>query len=255
MVKVNKSTITGTYPIEGNRMTEENPKEMSIWDHLTELRNRLLIAAISMVVATAISLSVTQKFIELLAEPIGGLSKLISIEVTENVSVFMRVSLLGGAILAMPVIVYELLSYVLPGLTTSEKKWVFIAVPSASLLFLSGVVFSYLVMLPAAIPFLVGFLTGITATPRLSSYIGFVTNLMFWIGISFELPLFAFVLAKLKIVTARQLLRQWRIAIVVIAVIAAAVTPTVDPINMSILMIPLFVLYMLSVLLAAIARR
>jgi sec-independent protein translocase protein TatC len=100
---------------------------------------------------------------------------------------------------------------------------------------------------------LISFL-GVTALPRVSSYINFITNLMFWIGLSFETPLLSFILAKLNVITARTLLRQWRIAIVVIAVIAAAATPTVDPVNMGLLMAPLFALYMLSVLLAALAR-
>ncbi len=89
---------------------------------------------------------------------------------------------------------------------------------------------------------------------RLSNYVDFVTNLMFWIGLSFEAPLVMFILAKFHIVNARMLARQWRVAIVIIAVIAAMVTPTVDPVNMGLLMLPLFILYLLSVLLAMLAR-
>jgi sec-independent protein translocase protein TatC len=234
-------------------MTAENSPSMTILDHLTELRRRLTIALVALVITTLLSFSVAPQFIDILARPIGGIEKLVAVEVTESISVFMRVSLLAGAILAMPVIVYELLMFVLPGLTPSEKKWVYLAVPIASLLFFAGVVFSYVVMLPTALPFLIGFL-GVTPLPRVSSYINFITNLMFWIGLSFETPLLSFILAKLNIITARTLLRQWRIAIVVIAVIAAAATPTVDPVNMGLLMAPLFALYMLSVLLAALAR-
>jgi sec-independent protein translocase protein TatC len=108
-------------------------------------------------------------------------------------------------------------------------------------------------MLPAAIPFLVNFL-GIKTTPRLSNYVSFVTNLMFWVGVSFETPLVAFLLAKLRLITARMLLRGWRFAIVIIAVVAAVITPTADPINMFLLMLPLFALYILSIILAAVAR-
>ncbi len=235
-------------------MSEEE-KEMTIWEHLGELRNRLFIALISLLVTTLISFIFADRFIQILAIPMpGGLQSLLAIEVTENISVFMKVSLLSGFILALPFILYELLAYVLPGLTDNERHWVLISIPLASLFFLIGVAFCYFVMLPAAIPFLTGFL-GVKTTPRLSSYIGFVTNMMFWIGISFELPLLVFILAKLKIVNAKMLLRQWRVAIVVIAVVAAIVTPTPDPVNMSLLMAPLFVLYMLSILFAFLARR
>jgi sec-independent protein translocase protein TatC len=152
----------------------------------------------------------------------------------------------------MPVIVYELLAYILPALQKNEKRWIYFGVPSASLLFLGGVMFAYYVMLPVAIPFLTSFLST-QSSIILSDYIDFVTNLLFYIGLSFEMPLIVFVLAKFKLVSARLLLKQWRIAILVIAIIAAVATPTTDPVNMAILMVPLFFLYWLSVLLAALA--
>ena len=233
---------------------DEEQIEMSIWDHLNELRRRLFSAVIALVITTAISFLAANFFIQVLTEPVGGLINLQAITMTENVGVFMRVALLGGVILGMPVIVYELLLFILPGLTPKEKRWIYVAVPSASLLFLTGVLFSFYIMLPRAIPFLLGFLN-VPTTPRISDYIDFVTNLMFWIGVSFETPLIIFVLAKFKVVSASQLLRYWRYAVVVIAIIAAVVTPTVDPINMSLLMIPLMGLYGLSIILAALARR
>jgi sec-independent protein translocase protein TatC len=234
-------------------MSEEE-KEMTIWEHLGELRNRLFIALISLVVTTLLSFIFADRFVQLLTIPIGGLQNLIAIEVTENISVFMKVSLLSGFILALPFILYELLAYIMPGLTDSERRWVMISIPLASVFFLIGAAFCYFVMLPAAIPFLVSFL-GVRTTPRLSNYIGFVTNMMFWIGISFELPLLVFILAKLKLVPEKQLARQWRIAVVAVALIAALVTPTPDPVNMSLLMVPLFVLYLLSIFFAFLARR
>jgi sec-independent protein translocase protein TatC len=235
-------------------MSTQAQSEMSIWDHLNELRSRLLKAVIALAITTAISFSQAQLFIEFLTKPVGGLQKVQSIEVTENISVFMRVSLLSGAILAMPIIVYQLLAYILPGLTKDERKYIYWAVPTSTLLFLAGVVFAFYVMLPAATQFLVSFL-GVPTTPRLSNYINFTTNLLFWIGVSFETPLFVYILARFRIVSAKALAKQWRIAIVVIAVLAASITPTVDPVNMSLLMAPLMVLYLISILLAHLAQR
>ncbi len=231
----------------------DSSSEMTILSHFEELRSRLLKALGALVIDTILSMLVTEQAIHLLALPIGGISQLQSIEVTENVGVFMRVSLTLGVILAMPVIVYQLLMFILPGLLPGEKKWVVIGVPLATIFFLAGVAFAYFVMLTPAVNFLVQFL-GVATTPRLSNYIGFVTNLLFWMGICFESPLLVFILAKLKIVTGKGLLRQWRIALVVIAVISAAVTPTVDPVNMVLLMLPLAFLYLVSVLLAFLAR-
>jgi len=233
-------------------LKEKGSKELTFLEHFEELRIRLLISVIALAITTLISFAFAQYLLRFVAIPIGGLDKLQSIEVTENISVFMRVSLLSGVILAMPVIVYQLLRFILPGLTTKEKRWVGIAVPSASVLFAGGVLFAYYVMLPPAIQFLTTFLDVQTA-PRLSNYMSFVINIMFWIGISFESPLLVFILAKLHLVTGKGLLKQWRIAIVVIAVIAAIITPTVDPVNMGLLMLPLIILYFLSVLLAFMA--
>jgi sec-independent protein translocase protein TatC len=235
-------------------MADEKSIAMSIWDHLKELRNRLFYAVISLVVTTLICFAFADKMVQFMAVPIGGLQYLVAIEVTENISVFMRVSLLAGFILALPFMLYQILAFVLPGLMPNERRWVIISIPLASLFFIGGVAFSYYVMLPAALPFLVSFL-GVRTTPRLSNYFDFILNLMFWIGLSFELPLLVFVLAKLRIVTPKMLLKQWRIAIVAIALIAAVATPTPDPVNMSILMLPLFALYLLSILFAVIAQR
>ena len=98
-------------------MTNSEVKEMSIWDHLNELRSRLFKAIIALAITSAVSFAAAQTIIGILLEPIGGVSKVQSIEVTENISVFMKVSLLSGFVLAMPVIVYQLLMFILPGLT------------------------------------------------------------------------------------------------------------------------------------------
>ena len=235
---------------------KENPddQEMSVWDHIGELRGRLLKAMAAMLIATAVSLFfLADKFLVFLAGPVGGLQKLVAIEVTESVGVYMRVGLLAGFIMALPILVYQLLAFVIPGLYDNEKRWVFIAIPMATILFVLGAGFAYYVMLPAALPFLLGFLP-VNSLPRVSTYVDFVTNLMFWIGIAFEAPLAVFILAKFNLVTAAMLLKQWRFAVVIIAVLAAMITPTVDPVNMSLLMLPLFAIYLLSILFAALAR-
>jgi sec-independent protein translocase protein TatC len=116
------------------------------------------------------------------------------------------------------------------------------------------VAFAWFVMIPTAVPFLTSFL-GITTQVRPSNYFEFITTLMFWLGVSFQMPLVAMLLARLKLITAGQLARAWRHAVVGIAVLAAAITPTVDPVNMSLVMLPLGGLYVISILLAALARR
>ncbi len=222
--------------------------------HLDELRQRVFKAFAAVALTTALCFVFAQQLIDFLATPLGGRAGLVSIEVTENMSIFMRVALLGGFVLGMPFIVYQVMAFMLPGLKKNEKLWLLVGVPFASLLFASGVAFTWFVMIPVAIPFLVNFLE-IRTQVRPLNYFEFITNLMFWIGICFEMPLAVMFLAKLKFVTARQLANGWRYAVVVMAVVAAAVTPTVDPINMGLVMLPLMVLYVISIILAALAGR
>lgn len=227
---------------------------MSLSGHIEELRKRLLLSIIALLITVLASFLFADKVITWLTVPIGGLVKLQSIEITENIGVFMRVALLSGFILAFPIILYQLLRFILPGLTPKEKHLVILSIPFATLFFIGGVAFAYLVMLPTALPFLMQFL-GVQTNPRLSSYFNFVTGLLFWIGISFETPLFVLILSSFGLVTARMLLKYWRYAIIIIAVLAAVITPTIDPVNMALLMAPLIVLYFISILFAVVGQR
>ncbi|MDO9121379.1 MAG: twin-arginine translocase subunit TatC [Anaerolineaceae bacterium] len=232
----------------------EEPSQMTLLGHIKELRKRLLICVIALALTTIASFAFSQNIASFLAEPIGGLQAMSSIDITENMSAFMRISLLSGVILALPVIFYQILAFVIPGLKTNERTWIWMAIPSATLFFVAGVAFAYFVMLPVALPFLINFM-GIATSPRPKTYFSFVSNLMFWVGVIFEMPLLMYILARLKIVTAKSLVKQWRIALVVSAIVAALITPTSDPVNMGLMMLPLFVLYLISILFAMLARR
>ena len=231
----------------------EKSTEMSIWKHLEDLRKRILYSLIALVVGIVIAMLFAGTLLELVSRPIGGFENLLSIQVTENFNVYFRLSLLGGFVISLPFILIQLYLFIEPALSTQERRWVIIAVPLALFLFITGAVFAYFVMLPAALPFLTSF-PGPNVMPKWTDYVNFITSLVFWIGISFETPLVMYLLAKLGIVTASGLLKQWRIAVIGIAVIAAVVTPTPDPINMVILMIPLLGLYFFGILLASFAN-
>jgi len=227
-------------------------KNLTIWGHIGELRRRLFISLLVMAAVTLVSFQFAPQIANLLAGPVGGLAQLRSIEVTENISVFMKISLLSGFVVSLPVVLWELLGFIMPGLLPKEKIWVRLSIPMASLFFAGGLAFAYRIMLPNAIPFLTGFM-GITTYVRPENYFSFILNLLFWIGLSFEIPLVIFVLAKLHLVSSGLLLKGWRAAIVIIALLAAVITPTPDPVNMGLLMVPLFMLYILSLLFAWIA--
>jgi sec-independent protein translocase protein TatC len=227
---------------------------LPLLQHLEELRRRTFSAVAVVAVTTLLSFIFAEQLVDLLTQPIGGRAALVSIEITENMAIFMRVSLLSGAVLGMPGVVYQVLRFVLPGLTQRERRWLLLGVPLVSLLFLGGVAFAWFVMIPVAIPFLTNFM-GITTQMRPANYFQFITTLMFWMGVCFEMPAVIMVLAAFKLVTARQLAGAWRYALVIMSIVAAAITPTVDPVNMGLVMLPLAGLYLVSLLLAALVGK
>jgi sec-independent protein translocase protein TatC len=225
---------------------------MPILEHLRELRGRLLKAAVALAIASLLTSVFAGDIIKFLLRPYG--SRLQTLGPTENVITYFRVALLSGAALAMPIIVYQVLGFVIPGLTRAERRWVYVSVPFTTLLFLGGIFFAWYVMVPAAVDFLANFRSDIFLNEWTArEYISFVVSIAFWIGVSFQTPLVVFILAKVGLVTPGFLARNWRFAIVIIAVIAAVITPTVDPFNMALLMLPLLALYGLSIGLAMLA--
>lgn len=231
---------------------EQLASQMTLLEHLEELRDRLVKAAIVVFVCTLLSAAFTTQILELLITPYG--QKLQVLGPTEGITIYFRVALTAGLVLAMPFLVYQFFMFILPGLEPNEKQYVLWGVPFATLLFLIGVGFAWYVLTPAAVSFLSAWQPEIFIQQWQSrEYIPFVTSLVFWVGISFETPLIIFIMAKLGLVTPQFLIKQWRFAIVIIAIAAAMITPTVDPFNMGLVMLPLIILYGLSILLSYLA--
>jgi sec-independent protein translocase protein TatC len=233
-----------------------NEKLMTLLEHLMELKDRLVRIGIALVVWAAASFVLAERVLKWLLRPMElyqGTYKIIATKPTTTIGLFMKISLFTGAVFAMPWIVHQVLLYVLPGLTRREKKALLWVVPGATFFFVVGAAFAYFVMAPAAIPFLLGFWSDlIEQTWMVDEYVPFITSLVFWVGVSFETPLLMAFAARMGVVTAKQLLSVWRFAIVGAAVLAAVITPTPDPFNMTIVMLPLDALYFLGVLLARI---
>jgi len=174
---------------------------------------------------------------------------------TEMFITTFKVCLLGGVALALPVIVFQIIAFIWPALIYEhERRWVYVIVPFASVFFVGGMLFSYFFLIPFALKYLLTFGGGIAvAMPSIGSIISFETTLMFWIGVVFETPLLVFFLAKLKIVSYPRLKSMWKVAFLVAFVVGAVITPTPDPINQAIVAVPIFLLYLLGVLLARFA--
>ena len=221
-------------------------KPSALMDHLEVLRKHLFRMLIAVALGILLCATYTTQIIDFLSKPVGGINALKAIDVTESVGVFMRVALLGGFAIALPYLAFEVWLFAAPGLSARARRLGLLGIPLAGLFFIGGLAFSYIFLLPTALPFLLSFM-GIQTIPRPSSYINFVTGLMFWIGVSFEFPLVIYVLTLMGIVKPHFLAHNWRIAVIVIAALAAAITRTVDPVNMSLVMAPMILLYFLSI--------
>jgi len=225
-------------------------KKLTIIEHLEELRQRLVWSVLTLIVTTAFSFAFTGKLMEILLIPSGGI-KPVFLKPTEMFITYLKVALVGGAALAMPMIVYQAIKFVVPGLKPSEKKYLYIIIPTASLLFVLGIAFGFFVLLPFALRYLLTFGGDIaSAFISIGEYISFVTTLLLWMGVSFELPIVIVFLAKVRIVTHKQLRGYWKYALVGAFVIAAIITPTPDPFNQTLVALPLYLLYEVGVLFA-----
>lgn len=227
---------------------------MGFFEHLEELRQRLFKAVFALVIGTVAGIAVATPVLQYLVSPYG--ERLQTLGPTESVVSYFRVSLMVGGILSIPIITYQLLRFILPGLTRKESRMLMLSLPAITGLFLIGVAFAWFILVPPALYFLQNFQTEIYAPEwTADQYLGFVTALLFWMGVAFEMPLVFFVLALLGLVSAGALARNWRFAIIGSSIAAAMITPTIDPVNMFLVMGPLLSLYLLSIFLVIIGRR
>lgn len=228
-------------------------REMTILEHLRELRNRLIVTGIAIMIGMTIAaVFLTWPVIKLLSEPAG--LNLVALRPTETFVTYFKVALVTGAALAMPVIVWQLLLFVLPALHAHERRWVFLAVPFITIAFAAGLAFGFFLVIPSAVHFLTAFGGDLVGQFwSIEEYLTFITTLLFWIGLSFETPIAMFFLAKLGIVNPRGLGRFRRYAIVGAFIAAAIITPTPDPFNQTLVAVPMYLLYELGVLLARFA--
>lgn len=227
---------------------------MGLLEHIEELRSRATKALGGLVIGTVIGSVIATNVLQFLIAPYGD--RLATLSPTDSILAYFRVSLMVGAILAIPLITYQLLRFILPALTKKETRFLIGSLPAITLLFLIGVTFAWVILIPAAIGFLESFLPDVfDAQWTADLYLSFVTSILFWMGVAFETPLVFFVLSLLGLVSAEGLRKQWRLAVVGSAVAAAVITPTPDPVNMFLVMIPLLALYALSIVLVGIGRR
>ena len=228
-------------------------EQLSVVDHLHELRTRLIICLVAVVVAFIGLYLVRDSLLEFLQAPLPEqhrVSGLITLSPTEPFFTTLKVCFWASIIVAIPVWLYQAYAFVIPAVGDQSRRVTLLIVAGVSALFLAGVAFGYWVVLPVALDFLLGFGGDqFQQEVRAQSYYGFATTLMLGAGLMFEVPAAMVTMARLGVVTAAQFVSQWRVAVVVIAVIAA-ILPGGDPFSMLLLMAPQLLLYALGVVLA-----
>ncbi len=227
------------------------PGQMPIMRHLTEMRDRILKSVIAIVIGTVLGFIFARPILAFLLVPAGPDVNLQAIELVENIAIYFKVSLAAGIIFAMPFLVYQLFAFASPALTRKEKRYIYLILPAITVMFLGGVAFAYYVALPPALDFLLNFLSDIAEPQiRISNYINIVTRLIVSVGFIFETPIIIMGLARMGIVSPQWLARRRKLWVVVAFVVAALITPTFDPINQSIVALPLIVLLEVSIFLS-----
>ncbi len=230
-------------------------KRLTVLEHISELRRRLIRSVIAVSVTTIISFVFAKQIFEILKSPAGEIN-LIFIEMTEMVGTYMRVSLTSGIILAMPYLVYQLIMFVSPALTRREKRRVYLILPWIALMFVGGVIFAYFILVPPAMKFLITFGSDIAAPQiKIGNYISIVSRLLLAIGLVFEMPVITTFLSRLGIITPKWLSDKRKPAIIFAFILAAIITPTFDPVNQTLVAAPLIILYEASIWLAKLVQR
>lgn len=231
----------------------ETFEEMTLQEHLEELRKRLVFSAMAVVAGFVGGLFVAFPLLHVM-ERMSGLGELLAISPTESFTVWMKVALYFGIGVSMPVIIYQIVRFLAPGLTKNEKRYVFRAIPFVTGMFILGVLFAFFIVIPRALRFLHGFGSGaFNAQFRANEVISFYMTLILWVGIVFEMPIFMYLLAKLHVVTPQLLGRTRKYALIIIMIAAAIITPTPDPFNMFMVAVPMYGLYELGILLTKFA--
>ena len=230
-------------------------EEATLVEHLGELRARLLIGLLALAPAFAVAFAFQDRLVKWLARPLPNDKDIITLGVIEPFTTAVKVSLAAAVAVTLPILLYQLWAFLAPAIEESVQRVVAVFATLATLLFAGGVAFSYFIVLPRALDFLTNFNEDVFEIQiRASYYFSFVTVTLLATGLAFQMPIFILALVRLRVLTAERLRRNRRLGILFM-VVFAVLLPTVDPVSLALEVIPLLVLFELSIWLATIMER
>lgn len=231
-------------------------EEMTLQEHLIELRDRIMKVCIGIALSFVVGFILQGRIIEELREKARAEKGLQAINPTDPLMLSFRVALYVAIAIAFPLIVYQIIAFLAPGLTRKEKRIVFTALPFVSLLLFSGIAYGYFVAAPRALQFLSSWNEksidwGLTGQGTLS----FFMTLMIGLGLAFQLPLVMFIVAKIGVFTPPMMRRYRKYALIIIMILSAVITPSTDPFNLAVVFFPLYTLYELGILISSVFAK
>jgi len=240
-------------------MAEAGERTMTFWEHLGELRNRIVASLVAVVVCSCIAWIFREHLYAFLLWPLRQANpdiKLNQFVITEAFFTFMRIAFFGGLVIASPFVIYQLWAFIAPALKPNEKRITRGMLFPVAILFILGVAFIYFLLLPFSIGFLLNFSPeGLEPELSQEKYFSFITGLCLAGGVLFELPVIMGLLGWLGLVTPKWLLQKSGIALVVLMTVAAIITPTGDAFNMMAFTAPLMLLYLIGVVIVWLIQR
>lgn len=225
-------------------------EEATLVEHLGELRSRLLISLLTLVPAFLVAFAFQERMVEWLSRPLPDDKTLITLGVVEPFTTAVKVSLAAAVAVTLPILLYQLWAFLAPAIEESIQRTVAVFATFATVLFAGGVAFSYFVVMPRALAFLTNFNDDVFQVQiRASYYFSFVTLTLLATGLAFQMPIFILALVRLRVLTAERLRRNRRMGMLAMLVFAILL-PTVDPVSLALEVVPLFLLFELSIWLA-----
>jgi sec-independent protein translocase protein TatC len=252
------TSVGNNAPAPSQQESDDQP--MTLVDHLKELRDRLIKMCAAVLIGMIGGFFFARRVIDYfkyVVENSDAGAQIVQTQVTDGITTYLKITLYLGVCFAMPVLVYQIIRFLAPGLTRTERRYLYATLPFAMLFFAGGVLFASLVAIPNMLHFILRFSAtlGITNLLGIGDIFGFFSSLSLWTGVFFEMPIVMFLLAALNIVQFETMRKTRKYAAVGLMIAAAVITPTPDAISMLVVWAPMYLLYELGLLLARLVAR